>query len=118
GARDDEGGAAVRRHVAVVEAERRGDHADAEVVVHRHRVAIDRFGVEGRVLAAVESDLRELLARRAVLVEVALGAHSDPVGGRRGADRRRPLHEAAGPDRTPTAPAHGPAGPALLALAP
>ena len=113
---DHEGRAAVGRHVAVVETERRGDHAYVEVVVHRHRVAVDRLGVERRVLPAVEGDLGELLAGRAVLVEVALGAHGDPVGGRRGPERQRPLHEAASPKAAAATAAHGDAGPTLVAL--
>ena len=91
--RHDHRGRAVARDVAVVEAERRRDHARVHVVVERHRVAVDRVRVQLRVLARVERDPRELLARRAVLVEVALREHRDPDRGRRRGEHEVPLHE-------------------------
>ena len=110
---------AVARYVAVEQAQRRRDHPGVEVVVHRHRVAVDRVRVDARVLAGVERDLRQLLARRAELVEVPLGEHRDPGRRRRRRERQRPLHEAAGAEASaaPTAPAAGhDCRPALLPL--
>ena len=71
GVRQDDRGGTVAVHVAVVQAERVGDHARGEVVGQRERVAVDRVGVELRVATRGERDLGQLLARRAVLVEVA-----------------------------------------------
>jgi hypothetical protein len=64
--RDDDGDAGVHRHVAVVEAERRGDHPRAEVVVHRHRFAVDGVRVQCRVRPLVDRDPAKRLAGRAV----------------------------------------------------
>ncbi len=90
----DDRGRAVARNVAVVETKRRRDHARREVVVHRHRVAVDRLRVERGVAARVQGDPRELLSGRAVLVEVALGKHRNPDRGRRRRERQVPFHEA------------------------
>ena len=114
-ARDDDRRRPVGRGVAVVEAQRRRDHPHRQVVVHRHRVAVDRLGVQRGVGAGVEGDLCQLLACRAVLVEVALGHHPDPVGGRRRPEGQRPLHEARRPVR-PTAAAHRHRRPTLIPL--
>ena len=116
--RHDHRGRAVARCVAVEQAERRRDHPRVHVVVHRHRIAVDRVRVERRVLARVERDPRHLLVRRAVLVEVALREHRDPDRGRRRGEREVPLHE---PRRleaaaTATAAAGHHAGAALVAL--
>src|SRR5262249_1285016 len=70
---DDDGHGSVAGDVAVVEAEGGGDGAGLEVVVHRHRVAVDGGGVEGGVGALVEGDPAEGLAGGAVTVHVALG---------------------------------------------
>src|SRR5438874_10752907 len=50
------------RSVAVVEAERPGDHARREVVVHREWLAVDGGGVQRRVRARGERDLAQVLA--------------------------------------------------------
>ncbi len=47
-----------------------GDHARRHVVVHRHRVAVDRLRIDLGVAPRVQRDPRHLLARRAVLVQV------------------------------------------------
>ena len=54
--RDDDDGRPVARSVAVVEAQRRGDHARREIVLHRHRVGVDRLGVQRGVGAVVDGD--------------------------------------------------------------
>ena len=115
-ARHDDRGAAVAGNVAVVEAERRRDHAGREVVVHRHRRGVDRLRVERRVAARVERDPRQLLARRAVLVEVALREHRDPDRGRRRGEHEVPLHEPAGLEAAAASPTGHHRGAALLAL--
>ena len=118
GAGDDHCRPAVARHVAVEQAQRRRDHPGVEVVVHRHRVAVDRVRVDARVLAGVERDLGQLLARRPELVEMPLGEHRDPGRRRRRREGQGPLHEAAGAEASAaTAPAAGhDRRPALLAL--
>ena len=113
----DHRGRAVARDVAVVEAERRRDHARRDVVVHRHRVAVDRVRVQLGVAARVQRDPRELLARRAVLVEVALGEHRDPDRGRRRGEHEVPLHEPRRLEAAAATPAAGHhRGAALVAL--
>ena len=62
------------------------------VVVARHRlVAHRRVGVARRVLAERERDVREVIARAAVLVHVTAGEHRDLVDGPDHAERARPL---------------------------
>src|SRR5262249_1684977 len=76
--------------VAVVEAEGGGDGAGLEVVVHRHRVAVDGGGVEGGVGALVEGDPAEGLAGGAVTVHVALGVLGEGVCGGGGSEGPEP----------------------------
>ena len=73
-----------------------------EVVVHRHRFAVDRDRIERRVGATVQRDPPEHLACRSVAMQVVVRVHADPVRGRHRAERRPPLHERAG-DATVTA---------------
>ena len=94
-ARDDYRDATITGYVAVVEAERCRDHARVHVVVHGHRIAVDGVRIACRVLAGVQGDLRQLLARRAVLVKVSLREHRDPVGRRGGPEGKGPLQHAA-----------------------
>ena len=100
--RHDDRDRRVARDVAVVEAERGRDRPRRHVVVHRHRVAVDRDRVARGVGAAVERDPAEHLARRAVAVQVLVRVHGDPVGGRHRAERRAPF-DAAGPTRAAAA---------------
>ena len=91
-ARHDDGGGAVTGHIAVVEAQRFGDHPGRQVVVHRHRVAVDRIRVQPGVSPGIERDRTELLTGEPEFVHVALGRHGQPVGGGQRAERRRPFH--------------------------
>ena len=95
----DDGDRGVARDVAVVEPERRGDGPGRQVVVHRHRVAVDGRRVAGGVGPAVEGDPPEHLPGGAVAVQVLVGVHADPVGRRHRAERRPPL--GIGPDTRP-----------------
>ncbi len=70
----------------------------AEVVVQGERVPVDRLRVEAGVAPCVEGDLGQLLGGGAVAVHVRLGVHGDPAGGGGGAERQRPLGDAAGVD--------------------
>src|SRR5439155_16596827 len=56
GGGDDDGGRAVHRHVAVVAAERPGDHTRPQVVVHGERLTVDGGGIQRRVRARGERD--------------------------------------------------------------
>ena len=92
-----------------------GDHPRREIVLHRHRVAIDGLGVQARIGPVVDGDGAHLLAGQPELVHAALGHHGQPVAGRDGAVGDGPLQEAAeAGDRAaaPTAAAHAlaPAG--------
>ena len=62
-------------HIAVEEAQWRGDHFRSEVVVHRHGRSVQRLGIELRVSAAGECDLCKLLWTSPVVMEVALRIH-------------------------------------------
>src|SRR6201992_3893598 len=64
----DHGGGTVAGHVAVVEAQRLGDHPRAEIVVHRHRFAIDRVRVESGIGARVDRDAAQMLTGQAEVV--------------------------------------------------
>ena len=90
GVRQDDRGGTVAVHVAVVQAERVGDHARREVLRQRERVAVDRVGVELRVAAGGERDLGQLLACRAVLVEVAPREQGETQRSRAATERRDP----------------------------
>jgi energy-coupling factor transporter ATP-binding protein EcfA2 len=61
-------------------------------------------------------DLNALFARGAELVEMTGRHHADPVGGRRRAERQRPLHEARGLVTATTTAAHRHRRAALVAL--
>jgi hypothetical protein len=86
--------------VAVVEPERAGDGPGRQVVVHRHRVAVDRHRVAGGVGPAVERDPARHLAGRPVPVQVVVGVHADPVRGRHRSEGRAPLLRRAGQPAT------------------
>ena len=86
GGHDDRGGA-VDGHVAVEQADRRRDHARAEVVVDGQRLAVHRVGVERGVGALRHRDPRELLAGHAEVVQVARRVRRDLA---RPATARRP----------------------------
>ena len=90
-ARDDHCDRHVDRYIAVVEAQRIGDHPCRQVVVHRERIAVDRIGVEAGVAALHDRDPRQLFARDAVLVHVSLRVRRDPVGDAERTERRQPV---------------------------
>ena len=91
----DHGSGAVAGRVAVIQAQRLGDHPRAEVVVHRHRFAVDRVGVESGVGAGIDRDAAEMLTGQAEVVHIALGGHRQPI-------RRRQVRRTA-----PTTPGAG-----------
>ena len=101
--RDDHRSGAIAGHVAIEETEGVGDHACGEVVVHGHRIAVDGIGVERGVLAVVQRDLRELLAGRAVLVEVPASEERDPDRSRGRRKGQRPLQTSRRPKGVPSA---------------
>ncbi len=95
GSRDDHGDGRIAGHVAVVQAERRRDHAGRQVVVHGHRVAVDGVLVASGTHAVVDGDVAEQLPGGAVLLHVLAGVEADPRGRRHGAERGPPLVERA-----------------------
>ena len=92
-ARDDHRGRPVDRGVAVVEAERPGDQASAQILLHREALPIHGSRVQRGVRPCGERDLAEVFARRAELVHVPDGVERHPVGRRHGAEGDQPLRE-------------------------
>ncbi len=92
--------AALRRHGAVEEVERVGDHARGEDVVDGERAAaeVDGVGVHVPVVADGGGDRRHLLGRRAVHVHVAPGDEGE-LGRREQAPRHHELVGGTGPRR-------------------
>ena len=89
---DDDCERAVGLEAVVEQAQRLGDPACVHVVVARHGlVAHRRVGVAGRVLAECQGDVREVIARAAVLVHVPAGEERDLVDGADHSERSRPL---------------------------
>src|SRR5207244_3488972 len=72
--RDDRGRRAVGLRGAVVEAEGPGDDAGFQHVVHRDLALQHRLGRERAVVVVLDRDARQVLAPRAVGLEVARGA--------------------------------------------
>jgi hypothetical protein len=89
-ARDDQHHRTVDGRIAVIEAQRLRDHPCPEVVVHRQRLPVDGVRVARGILPGDEGDLCQLLAGRAVLVEIALG-QQPTVAGMTDAERHREL---------------------------
>ncbi|MCY1431207.1 hypothetical protein D9M71_471700 [compost metagenome] len=66
-------------HVAVEHAQRRGNHPRSHVVVHAHRRAIQRLGIEHGILTTRQGDLCQLFRTGAVFMEVTLGIQRHQV---------------------------------------
>ena len=75
GGRDDEGAGRIGNETAVEDVERRGDLFRADHVLNRDGLLHVRVRMQRRVPARRYRHLRELLARQAVLVHVALRDH-------------------------------------------
>ena len=86
----------VDRDVAVVHADRVGDHARGEVVLGRERLVVpERPRDPSPVLARLDHDRGHLVARRAVALEVLVVRQRDHRQRTEVALRRHPLHRAA-----------------------
>jgi hypothetical protein len=75
GGGDDEGAAGIGDQAAVQHAQRIGDGLRVQHLSQRDRLLHVRVGMQQRMGAGVDRDVRHLLARGAVHVHVALGDH-------------------------------------------